>query len=211
MVEIQGGQYPGFDDGGGKLCRLRFPNPALSFPLERVERRGFQVFWKKDKVTHNGYYMRVDELPAENIPEGRVLADYRFGDNAYHYLDRMVELCKENDVELVLVKAPSLVPYWYDEWEVQMEDYAKEHGLKYYNFLEAQDEIGLDWQTDTYDAGLHLNLSGAEKMSVYFGKLLKEECGLKDRRGEASLAADWAAKKEAYDAEIARQKEKMKK
>ena len=32
----------------------------------------------------------------------------------------IVKVCKENDVELVLVKAPSLYPYWYDEWEKQV-------------------------------------------------------------------------------------------
>lgn len=186
------------------------------FPLLRYHSRwsevngeDFRYFWNKDKVTHNGYYMRVDALPAENVPQGRILADYTFGDNAYHYLDRMVELCEENGVELVLVKAPSLVPYWYEEWEVQMEDYAKAHGLKYYNFLEATDEIGLDWTTDTYDGGLHLNLSGAEKMADYFGKILAEDCGLENRRGEAELEADWAVKRKAYDEEIARQYEML--
>ena len=61
--------------------------------------------------------MRVDVKPAENVPEGKPLGDYRFGDNAMSYLEKMVTLCEENGVELVLVKAPSLYPYWYDEWE----------------------------------------------------------------------------------------------
>ena len=29
----------------------------------------------------------------------------------------MRELCQEKGIELVLVKSPSLYPYWYDEWE----------------------------------------------------------------------------------------------
>ena len=37
------------------------------------------------------------------------------------------------------------------------------------------DEIGIDYNTDTYDAGLHLNLSGAEKLSKYFGKYLTDD------------------------------------
>ncbi len=177
------------------------------FPLLRYHSRwselnsdDFKYFWHRDPVTFNGYYMRVDVLPAENVPEGKVLADYSFGENAWKYLDRMVELCEKNGVELVLVKAPSLVPYWYDEWEVQVEEYAAEHDLKYYNFLEVTDEIGLDYATDTYDAGLHL-----KKMADYFGRILTEECGLTSRRGEEALEADWIKKRQAYDAEIARQ------
>lgn len=186
------------------------------FPLLRYHSRWSELtsedikyFWNRDLVTHNGYYMRVDVLPAENVPEGKVLADYTFGENAYNYLDKMAALCEENGVELVLVKAPSLYPYWYEQWDEQMEDYADEHNLKYYNFLEVTDEIGLDFNTDTYDAGLHLNLSGAEKMSSYFGKILTEECGLENRSGEESLAASWQEKRKSYDAEIERQYEEL--
>ncbi|MCD8156152.1 MAG: SGNH/GDSL hydrolase family protein [Clostridiales bacterium] len=186
------------------------------FPILRYHSRwsdltadDFKYFWKKDEVTFNGYYMRVDVLPAEDVPTGRALSDYTFGENAYYYLDMMTELCAENDVELVLIKAPSLYPYWYDEWDEQIEEYAQEHGLKYYNFLDMTEEIGLDYSTDTYDAGLHLNLSGAEKLSSYFGEILTEECGLTSRRGEETLESEWTEKLAAYRAEIERQTEAL--
>lgn len=184
------------------------------FPLLRYHSRWNQLsgedfiwFWKKDPVTFNGYYMRVDAFPAENVPRGRPLADYRFGEQAYAYLDRMVELCADNGVELVLVKAPSLYPYWYEEWEEQIVAYAEEHQLKYYNFLNVTDEIGLDYREDTFDAGLHLNLSGAEKLSRYFGRILVQDCGIGDRRGEQELTRQWQEKLEAYWREIQRQQE----
>lgn len=187
------------------------------FPILRYHSRwnqlttdDFQYFWTRKDVTFNGYYMRVDVRPAENVPEGRPLADYRFGDNAYKYLDMMTKLCQENGVELVLVKAPSLYPAWYDQWEQQMEDYAAEHGLKYYNFLEMTEEIGLDFTQDTYDAGLHLNLSGAEKLSRYFGEILIRDCGLASRRGEEALERRWEQKLADYRAEIERQTEALK-
>lgn len=187
------------------------------FPILRYHSRwnqltedDFQYFWTRKDVTFNGYYMRVDVRPAENVPEGRPLADYRFGDNAYKYLDMMTNLCQENGVELVLVKAPSLYPAWYDQWELQMEDYAAEHGLKYYNFLEMTEEIGLDFTQDTYDAGLHLNLSGAEKLSRYFGEILIRDCGLASRRGEEALEQRWEQKLADYRAEIERQTEALK-
>jgi len=182
------------------------------FPILRYHDRwnqltdeDFEYFLKKDKVTFNGYYMRTDALPAENVPGARALADYRFGDTAYEYLDRMTNLCREKGIELVLVKAPSLYPYWYDQWNDQIVKYASEHGLKYYNFLENTEEIGLDYHQDTFDAGLHLNLSGAEKLTHYFGAILRDKCDLADRRGEAELAAEWAEKKQDYIKERDRQ------
>ena len=89
-----------------------------------------------------------------------------------------------------------------------MEEYAEENDLLYINFLDLIDEVGLDFQTDTYDGGLHLNLSGAEKLSRYFGTLLTEQTEVSDRRGEEALQRNWAEKRTAYDAEIAYQKEK---
>lgn len=150
---------------------------------------------------HNGYYMRVDVRPAENVPEGQILGNYQFGDNSYKYLDMLTKLCKEEGIELILIKAPSLYPYWYPEWEEQMVEYAKANNLKYINFLDLQDEVGLDWNEDTYDAGLHLNLFGGEKVTRYLGDYLITECGLADRRGEEHLDSIWKAKNVAFEAD----------
>lgn len=176
-----------------------FPILRYHSRWSELEKEDLDYLFQKPLVSHNGYYMRVEARPAENVPEGRILADYRFGDNAYAYLDKITALCKEKGIQLILVKAPSLYPYWYDEWEEQMEDYAEENGLLYINFLEHIDEIGLDYTADTYDAGLHLNLSGAEKLTAYFGRILQEETALTDRRGEEDLAALWQEKAQRYE------------
>lgn len=156
-------------------------------------------------VSHNGYYMRVDAKAAGSIPEPIPLAEYQFGKNAYRYLDKITQLCQEKGIQLILIKAPSLYPHWYDQWEAQMEEYAGEHDLLYLNFLECTEEVGLDFQTDTYDGGLHLNLSGAEKLSDYFGRILTEKTAVTDRRGEAELDGIWREKLAAYEQEKERQ------
>ncbi len=182
------------------------------FPLLRYHSRWSELgaedveyMFNTPRVSHNGYYMRVDVKPAENVPEGRILADYRFGENAWDYLDKITALCRENDIRLILVKAPSLYPYWYDQWEEQIEGYAAENDLLYINFLELIEETGLDFSTDTYDAGLHLNLSGAEKITEYLGEMLREETDLADRRGEEHLSGIWEEKLTAYEREKERQ------
>lgn len=47
-----------------------------------------------------------------------------------------------------------------------------------------------------------MNLSGAEKLSVYLGQLLIDEAGLTDRRGEEALQNIWEVKIATYEAEI---------
>lgn len=182
--------------------------PDYVFPILRYHSRwnelseeDIRYLFDTEKVSHNGYYMRVDVKPAENVPEGNILANYQFGENAYFYLDKMTQLCKENEIQLVLVKAPSLYPYWYEEWEEQIEEYAAANDLLYINFLELTDETGLDFSTDTYDGGLHLNLSGAEKITAYLGEALQKECGLPDRRNETELSEVWKGKIAAYEEE----------
>lgn len=178
------------------------------FPILRYHSRwselgpsDLQYLFTSKPVTHNGYYMRVDVKPAVNVPPGRVLANYNFGENAWKYLDMMTAICQEKGIQLILIKAPSLYPHWYDQWEEQVERYASEHQLPYLNFLELIEETGLDYNTDTYDAGLHMNLSGAEKLSVYLGRVLRDDFGLADRRGEVELSARWEKKIAAYEAE----------
>ncbi|MBO5031014.1 MAG: SGNH/GDSL hydrolase family protein [Lachnospiraceae bacterium] len=179
------------------------------FPILRYHTRwseltadDFKYMFSGKKVTHNGYYMRVDVKPAENVPVGRMLSDYSFGDNAWKYLDKMVELCEQKGITLILIKAPSLYPYWYDEWDAQIKDYAEEKELLYINFLQLIDEIGIDYNTDTYDAGLHMNLSGAEKLSVYLGRILSEELNVPDRRNEDDISRIWEQKIIDYESEI---------
>ncbi|MGM9975196.1 MAG: SGNH/GDSL hydrolase family protein [Clostridiaceae bacterium] len=188
------------------------------FPILRYHSRWSELstedltnVFQKDKQFHNGYYMRADIKPVDTVPTGNVLANYDFGENSYKYLDMMVELCKENDIELVLMKAPSLYPYWYDEWEVQMEEYAKENDLMYINFLELIEETGIDFDVDTYDAGLHLNVTGAEKVAAYLGEVFQKEYAIEDKRQDKELAAEWKEKVEFYNSMKASQYEELNK
>lgn len=190
-----------------KLLDYVFPILRYHSRWSELKLDDFRYLFYSPKVSHNGYYMRIDVKPAGTIPEGKVLADYSFGDNAWSYLEKMTALCKEKGIELVLIKAPSLYPYWYPEWDEQLVAFASENQLKYYNLLEM--ETGIDFSTDTYDGGLHLNLAGAEKLSEFFGHILQEECGLADRRNETELNISWLAKIDAYEQEIKEQQKAL--
>lgn len=178
------------------------------FPILRYHSRwsdlgaaDLKYMFRSKQVSHNGYYMRVDVKPVEALPQERVLKDYQFDENAWKYLDKMRRLCAEKGIQLILMKAPSLFPYWHDEWETQVRDYAQKYGLDYINFLQIKDEIGIDYKKDTYDAGLHMNLSGAEKLSKYLGEYLTEQAGLSSRKNEKKLSDTWEKKIQAYEAE----------
>lgn len=175
------------------------------FPLLRYHDRWSELtsddftYWlRRDQVSDNGYLMQTAIRPYTDPHMERPLVDYSFGQTSWEYLDKMVSLCEKYGTQLVLIKAPSLYPTWWAQWDQQIEEYAAEHGLLYINMLEYQDEIGIDWSTDTYDTGLHLNVYGAEKAAAWFGRILSEECGVPDRRSDREISALWAEKCKTY-------------
>ena len=180
------------------------------FPLLRFHSRwsdlgaeDWQYLFHRDRVSHNGYLMQTAVSPKTSDREGRPLADYTLPEVGFEYLEKMRALCEEKGVEFILIKAPTnnWKYYWYDEWEEQIVAWANEKNVDYYNFIPLDEEIGIDWSTDTYDGGVHLNVFGAEKLTSYFGDILVQKYGLSDRRGEAELDALWAEKLAIYQKE----------
>ncbi|MBO5683259.1 MAG: SGNH/GDSL hydrolase family protein [Clostridia bacterium] len=176
------------------------------FPLLRFHSRiteltadDFRYAFSSPKVSHSGYLMQKGVVPQTDFSAGREY-DLDIDENAWRYLDMMRELCAERGIELILVKAPTnfWAYWWHEERDAQIVEYAAEHSLAYYNFIPKAEEIGIDWSSDTYDAGAHLNVYGAEKLTRYFGEILSSSHGLADKRGDSALAMAWAPRLEAY-------------
>lgn len=184
---------------------LSYVFPLLRFHSRWKEVGGedFRYLFRRDPVSHNGYLMQTGVVPKTSDRTGTELTDYTLPQTSFEYLERMRQLCEKNGIRLVLVKAPTnnWKYYWYDQWDAQIVEYAQKSGVDYYNLIPKDKEIGIDWQTDTYDGGIHLNVYGAEKLTSYFGKLLSEQYGVPDRRQETELSERWAAKVTAYEKE----------
>jgi hypothetical protein len=144
-----------------------------------------------DDVEEDDVIFDADWAPANGSEDVEPL-----GDNAMHYLDLIRELCEKKGITLLLVKAPSVSPVWYDKWDEQISEYADTYRLDYLNYLPLVDEIGIDFAADTYDGGLHMNYSGAVKCADYLGAYLVEHYGLQDNRSDAEISAVWTEKEE---------------
>ena len=162
-----------------------FPILRYHSRYDKLTEEDFEYLFKRKDNTFNGFLVNKNVKPVENLPVQRKLATYQFEDICYDYLNKITKLCKDNGIELVLIKAPSLYPYWYDEYDEQIRNYAEENDIAFYNLKNNVEEIGIDYSADTYDGGLHLNLNGATKLSKFFAKLLKENYNLTDCRGDS--------------------------
>lgn len=109
------------------------------------------------------------------------------------YLDKMVELCKKNNTELILFEIPSPDSWNYEKHNA-LQKYADEHNLK---FIDLNLEIDIDWDNDTVDGGDHLNLYGASKVSNYMADYLHENYDLKDIREDENYSI-WKSQYEEY-------------
>lgn len=113
-------------------------------------------------------------------------------------IDKMIELCKENNSELIFIKLPEPI-VWNEEKHEIIKKYSQEKNVNFID-LNYDESIDINWQTDTQDEGNHLNLFGAEKVGKYLSDYLINNYHLIDHR-EDEKYKDWNEFLIAYEEE----------
>jgi hypothetical protein len=103
------------------------------------------------------------------------------------YLNKIVDLCNEYNIQLILYCVPSPLCWTYPKHN-STATFAEKNGLSFIDLNLYTDELGIDWSRDTYDKGNHLNYYGAKKVTSYIGAYLSEYSNLKDHRKEERYA-----------------------
>ena len=117
-------------------------------------------------------YTKVTPLePWELIPREQTAP---MEEEAAAWLEKIVSLCEENDIELILYTAPYQAPESAQAIFNGLDGYAKEHGLRYRNMMYDMDAIGLDPESDFIDEG-HVNCCGQEKLTRFLAETLLAE------------------------------------
>lgn len=117
-------------------------------------------------------------------------------DTVRNYLDKIIEMCSENNCKLVLIGMPT-PQTWCQEKHDDIETYALQNNLNYID-LNTDDNISIDWEKDSSDGGLHLNIYGAEKVGEYLANYIDENFELPDHRND-NLAQLWNKDLERYN------------
>ena len=122
----------------------------------------------------------------------------------YLYIRRIVELCREENVEVLFVKYPSwcegIVTHG-DGRELQMMfnkfyDTAAELGVPYINGIQDYKKIGFVFSEDLRDYH-HMNISGNMKITSFIGKYITEKYDLPDHRYDESFN-EWMTEYQEY-------------
>lgn len=157
---------------------------GLSFPLlniryhSRWKSLGEDDFSLKEMVEHGG----IKGFTAlGGVSEGAKDITFRAEDAeaaeaepmvkiADEYLGKIVDLCRDKKIELVFINIPCGEPI---ERYKATKEYADAHGIPFFDFNEEDlyHEIGYNREKDLIS---HPNYHGAEKVSLYIGKLLRD-------------------------------------
>ncbi len=175
------------------------------FPIFRFHTRwkdlgkdDIKYMYYKPYVTFNGYIASDRIEPAAETGMGEFPGAVTLSPRNRMFLEETIKLCKENGLELLLIKTPTSTPKWGPEFDAQIRQIAEENGIAYIDLDEHTDETGIDYSTDTQDGGSHLNDFGAAKLSAYMGNCLRFVYGVADHRGDPAYDAVWSKKCERY-------------
>lgn len=161
-----------------KQTIMSFVFPNIRFH-DRWEELGEDDFTWTDWEKH---YELKGYVPLFNIGGDEVYSPYQAGDSSSYaealptmgeYLDKIVSLCKKEDIELILTATPSTLssPEKYNS----VKYYTDGNQLTYVDYNEADIYfgIGYDFYSDMTNDD-HANVWGAEKLSRYMGQFLVE-------------------------------------
>ena len=114
-------------------------------------------------------------------------------EDAEKQLIRLLEYCKEEDLNLLFVRFPHAV---LDKERNRFGraatagDIIRSYGFPYVSFDFLFDEIGLDPEKDFYNPE-HLNIFGQEKFTEFFSEYLMKNCGITVSDLDPKTKAEW--------------------
>lgn len=188
------------------ICRIDQEQSLLGyfFPIVRYHSRWSELT-RKDFLAYyfamrNRYELKgYDPFDEKNRNESWI--PYRLGDSAQYdeefpgmgeYLNKIISLCNEKGIMLMLVYTPSTEATI--ERHNVLQSYADKNGLILIDFNEfdTYDKSGFMFIEDG-NGGSHSNLWGAKKLTNYIGDLLRNEYHISGKRD-----VQWEETRQAY-------------
>ncbi len=99
----------------------------------------------------------------------------------------ILTLCREREIQLVLISTPSPVN-WSSYYHNGVAQLAQEWEVPYLDMNLLPEEVPINWNTDSYDGGDHLNYAGACKATDYAASWLWDTGLFADKREDPEYA-----------------------
>ena len=158
-----------------------FANYHSRYDILKEEDFKYTIKEKEELAAFKGYTPYMKKV---NLQKPEVYTEDRNGltVKSSKYLNMIIEYVKEKDVQLVLIVIPYMITEDDKKTYNQIMDIAIENDIRFIDYNDYYDEIGLDFSCDFNDES-HLNYWGSSKFTRYFGEFLSEY-DLTDHRGK---------------------------
>ena len=174
-----------FRQGSDDVLSYMFPLISYHSRWSSLEKSDFEKIYYEINHGTRGYNFVIDNLLEQKDASDIALPEYyvknetsiaELNRESLYYLKKIMDLCTENNLKLVLVKTPG-IGVWSDADHNAVERIAEENQLYFadFNYDPLYSQIGYNQASDSVD-GYHLNYYGARKLTDWFGKFLVEEC-----------------------------------
>lgn len=173
--------------GTANKVELFFQLPIFHSRYSELNRNDFNINYNGN-TDFLGYLYITDivEYEDEWIEDVRNVKECEpVSEKAEEYLRKCIQLCQSEDINLVLTNTP-----WPDIKERHQRKYnyiqkiADEYGVPFLNGCLYNDEIGMNYKTDSMGQTGHLNHSGVTKYTKWLVDFLLDHYELNDRRGD---------------------------
>ena len=186
----------------GKL--LDFFPEMVSYHMryQELEKADWDFFkeTKEDRSAFKGYtpYFRVADWEK---PEWEQEESVALTDKSMKYLNKIIDYCTENGIELFFVVTPHVKEPDADKRFEFIEDFCAERNIAYENGNELY--IGLDFSEDLFDNS-HLNYSGSCKYTHYLGAEIQFRFQIPNHKGDPAYES-WDRNVIEIEKEVAEQ------
>lgn len=124
------------------------------------EGKGFVCDFRCEPVRNENYMIKTDDVKA-------------ISEKSIEYLERIIKICNDRDIDILFISAPSALNWDYTHYNAICE-LSEKYNIEYVDMNMYIDEIGIDWQKDSIDAGKHLNFFGAYKATGWFADYISK-------------------------------------
>lgn len=128
---------------------------------------------------HAVYAANAPELTSEKLP---------LGEKQRKYFLKLYQLCKRNDIPLLLVTVPYSIIEDESARQNTFSELAREKGLAHLDFKTVSDAIDIQYNGDFIDDSGHFNNSGIEKFTRYIGTFMRQNYDLPERYDDPYFA-----------------------
>ncbi len=197
-------------DSGPDNYNFFFAPFTFHYRWKYLKAADFYTLPRKNKTydIHKGYVFSAKKKPLSpgNFMGGKDAAPQAIGKKNLRYLRRFLRTCRENEIEPMFIQLPTNAPWSYARHNY-IQSVAEEEEIPFYDLNCENADFKIDYSAEFRD-DQHLNVYGAERTTVYLGKLFSERFGekLRDKREDAEYSY-WQQAVDFYEKQKAEAKE----